>query len=301
MRRRLLFAALVVAGLIGLRGGPRLLSLVTPGVLPAAGPVQAAVAPGADLTIATLNVLCSFCAKTGYEGWSQRLPELSAALTAHQPDLVALQEVARRSELEALAGEAFTALAHPLWPDSAILYRTERFELRDSGQVWLSPTPTLPLSRGWAIGMPRLVQWAILRDRQTGGDLLFASAHLDGDHENKDASARLIAATFSPLAEQLPVIFAGDLNTAASEARLDVLRSALSDAEEQAAETTHLGVIEGIDHTRRELRPELRIDHILLSAHWAVRAFVHHAPTYGAPPRRPSDHPLIVAKIASRP
>ncbi|MDG1483987.1 MAG: endonuclease/exonuclease/phosphatase family protein [Myxococcota bacterium] len=301
MRRRLLIAALVVAGFIGLRGGPRLLSLVTPGALPAASSLQAAATPGPALTVATLNVLCSFCTKTGYESWPQRLPELSAALTAHQPDLVALQEVARRSELEALAGAAFTALAHPLWPDSAILYRTERFGLRDSGQVWLSPTPTLPLSRGWAIGMPRLVQWAILRDRQTGGDLLFASAHLDGDRENKDASARLIAAIFPPLSEHLPVIFAGDLNTAASDARLDVLRSGLSDAEERAAGITHLGVIEGIDHTRRELRPELRIDHILLSAHWTVRAFVHHAPIYGESPRRPSDHPLIVAEIAVRP
>lgn len=301
MRRRLLIAAVVVAALIGLRAGPRLLSLVTPGALPAAEAIQPATTPGPGLTVATLNVLCSFCTKTGYEAWSQRLPELSIALAAHQPDLVALQEVARGSELEALAGEAFTALSHPLWPDSAILFRTERFGLLDSGQVWLSPTPTLPLSRGWAVGMPRLVQWALLRDRRTGGDLLFASAHLDGDRTNKDASARLIAATFPPLADQLPVIFAGDLNTAATDARLDALRGGLSDAEGRAAEATRLGVIEGIAHTRRELRPELRIDHILLSTHWAVRRFVHHAPTYGEPPRRPSDHPLIVAEVAIRP
>jgi endonuclease/exonuclease/phosphatase family metal-dependent hydrolase len=301
VRRQRLIAALVVAGFIGLQGGPRLLSLLTPGTLPAVDVIQTGTAPGAGLTVATLNVLCSFCTKSGYDAWPQRLPELSRALSGHQPDLIALQETARSSELEALAGTTLTALAHPLWPDSAILYRTDRFGLQASGQVWLSPTPTLPLSRGWSFGMPRLVQWALLLDRETGGELLFASAHLDGARENKDAAAALIAAIFPPLSERLPVIFAGDLNTAATDTRLDVLRGGLRDAEALAESVTHLGVIEGIDHTRRELRPALRIDHILLSEHWAVRAFVHHAPTYGAPPRRPSDHPLIVAEIAVRP
>jgi endonuclease/exonuclease/phosphatase family metal-dependent hydrolase len=304
VRRRLLaalIAVLIATALIGLRAGPRLLALLTPADAPAPAAVQVTTSPGPGLTVATLNVLCSFCAKTGYDAWSHRLPELADALAAHRPDLIALQEIARWSELEALAGETYSVLAHPLWPDSAILYRTERLGLLESGQVWLSPTPTLPLSRSWAVGMPRLVQWAILRDRKTGGDLLFASTHLDGDVRNKDASAALIARTFPPLAAALPVILAGDLNTAASDARLDILRGGLSDAEGRAAEVTALGTIEGIAHTRRELRPELRIDHILLSDHWRVRRFTHHAPTYGSPPRRPSDHPLIVAEITLSP
>ncbi|MFT5684770.1 MAG: endonuclease/exonuclease/phosphatase family metal-dependent hydrolase [Myxococcota bacterium] len=300
MRKRLPVAALLVVLFVGLRGGPRLLALLTPGTLPIPESVQSATSPGPGITVATLNVLCSFCTKTGYDDWSARLPELSVALGAHRLDLVALQEVATVGELTVLAGSELTALAHPLWPDSAILYRTARFGLLDSGQVWLSPTPTLPLSRGWRVGMPRLVQWVLLRDRQTGGDLLFASAHLDGDATNKDASAVLIAGIFPPLADKVPVIFAGDLNTTSTDARLDILRGGLSDAEGLAAEAARLGRIEGIPHTRRELHPDRRIDHILLSADWSVQRFLHHAPTYGDPPRRPSDHPLIVAEVVIR-
>ena len=61
------------------------------------------------------------------------------------------------------------------------------------------------------------------------------------------------------------------------------------------------GTLEGSPHTRRELRPALRIDHILVSEDVAVQRFVHAAPTYGTPLRRPSDHPVIVAEVSVHP
>ena len=298
--RRLLVAVLIGMALLALRAGPRLLALGTPGSVP--DPAPSAPAAGAPLTVLTLNVLCSFCIKEGYDGWEERLPALQAALTRHAPDLAAIQELARPAEIEALLGNRspYTALYHPLWPDSVLLYRTGRFSVRDAGQLWLSPTPSLPLSRAWRPGVPRLVQWAHLADTQ-GRDLLFAATHLDGNPTNKDASAALIGQTFPPLAARLPVILAGDLNTAASDDRMAVLRGALKDAEQKAAHTEQHGTVTGIPHTRRELRPALRIDHILVSDDVAVQRFVHDAPTYGAPPRRPSDHPVIVAEVAMIP
>ena len=302
MRRRVLLVLLGLVALIGLRGISRALWLFTPGTLPEPIP-QSATSPGPGIDILTLNVLCSLCAKTGYDDWSTRLPELRSALFRHNPDLVALQELARGSEITDLLGpdSPYTALTHPMWPDSVVLVRTERFGVLDSGQVWLSPTPTLPLSRAWSPGLPRMVQWAVLRDRKTGGDLLFASTHLDGDTANKDASARLIAGVFPPLSATLPVIVAGDLNTAITDDRFDVLRGELRDAEGLAMEVVRLGTIEGVPHTRRELRPALRIDHILVGPGIAVRRFVHDATTYGEPPRRPSDHPVVFAEVAITP
>ena len=213
MRRRIPIVALIVAALIALRVGPRLLALSTPGTAP--DPAPSAPAASAPLTVLTLNVLCSLCVKEGYDEWRERLPALQAALARHNPDLAAIQELARPAEIDALLGSRspYTALSHPLWPDSVLLYRTARFSVRDSGQLWLSPTPTLPLSRAWRPGVPRLVQWAHLADSQ-GGELLFATTHLDGNPTNKDASAALIGQTFPPLAARLPVILAGDLNTA---------------------------------------------------------------------------------------
>lgn len=300
MRRRVLGLLVLIAALIALRGGPRLLALRTPGSVP--DPAPSTAITSAPLTVLTLNVLCSLCVKEGYDQWRERLPELRAALARHDPDLAAIQELARPAEIDALLGlqSPYTALSHPLWPDSVLLYRTARFSVRDAGQLWLSATPTLPLSRSWRPGLPRLVQWAHLADAQ-GGDLLFATTHLDGDQTNKDASAALIGQTIPPLAARLPVILAGDLNTAASDARMAVLRGGLQDAEQKAGHTEQHGTLEGIPHTRRELRPALRIDHILVSEDVAVQRFVHDAPTYGTPPRRPSDHPVIVAEVAVHP
>jgi len=300
MRRRVLVFVLLVAALLALRGGPRLLALRTPGALP--DPAASPPIASAPLTVLTLNVLCSFCTKDGYDGWSERLPVLQAALARHDPDLAALQELARPAELDALLGprSPYTALYHPLWPDSVLLYRTARFSVLDAGQLWLSPTPTLPLARAWRPGMPRLLQWAHLTDAQ-GGALLFAATHLDGDRANKDASAALIGQTIPPLAERLPVILAGDLNTAISDDRMAILRGGLQDAEQKAARSEQHGTVEGIPNTRRELRPSLRIDHILISEDIAVQRFVHDAPIYGTPPRRPSDHPVIVAEVSVAP
>lgn len=300
MRRRVLGALCFTAAFIALRGGPRLLALQTPGAAPDPAPVLAIAS--APLTVLTLNVLCSFCAKDGYDPWLERLPALQAALARHDPDLAAIQELARPAEIDALLGarSPYTALSHPLWPDSVLLYRTARFSVHDAGQLWLSATPTLPLARSWRPGMPRLVQWAHLSDAQ-GGELLFATTHLDGDSVNKDAAAALIGQSIAPLADRLPLILAGDLNTTTSDERMDTLRGGLQDAEQRAVHTEQHGTTADIPHTRRELRPALRIDHILVSDDIAVQRFVHDAPTYGTPLRRPSDHPVIVAEVSVSP
>ena len=65
MRRRIPIVALIVAALIALRVGPRLLALSTPGTAP--DPAPSAPAASAPLTVLTLNVLCSLCVKEGYD------------------------------------------------------------------------------------------------------------------------------------------------------------------------------------------------------------------------------------------
>src|SRR5690606_9112160 len=78
------------------------------------------------------------------------------------------------------------------YPDAAILYRTERFDLVGSGEFWLSPTPDEPSSIGFSPPqVPRLVVWARLFDKQSDAELVFVSTHFDNNSPSQELSAPL--------------------------------------------------------------------------------------------------------------
>lgn len=47
---------------------------------------------------------------------------------------------------------------------SAIFYRTDKFEVIDKGDFWMSETPDVP-SKGWDAVLPRICSWGILNAR----------------------------------------------------------------------------------------------------------------------------------------
>ena len=96
---------------------------------------------------------------------------------------------------------------------SAILYRTDRFELLDEGTFWLSETPEVPGSTGWDAALPRIATWGRFRDRQTGTAFLHVNTHFDHvGEEARRESARLLVARTAALAGDLPVLLTGDFN-----------------------------------------------------------------------------------------
>ena len=55
---------------------------------------------------------------------------------------------------------------------TAIYYKTDRFELLDEGNFWLSSTPDYP-SLGWDADQVRLCTWGKFKDKQTGFVFMF--------------------------------------------------------------------------------------------------------------------------------
>lgn len=276
---------------------------------PGRWPSDAATACAPDctvppVTVMTLNVLCGFCDKEGYDAWEARQPQLRALIEAHSPDLIGLQEVADMADARALLPEQYDIVAarwgRGRYTDAILAVRTARFAVEDEGALWLSPSPELPLSWGWApLAFPRMLTWARLRDAQTGAPLLLASTHIDNNLTNKDNGAGLIGDAVAGLAARLPVILTGDFNTHPGQPRFATIQRDLIEVSDVSVSTQQRGVLSGIPHTRRELKPDRRIDHILVGGPGAVSVleWVHHAPTYGDPPRRPSDHPAVIATV----
>ena len=101
-------------------------------------------------------------------------------LDRHDPDLFGLQELYTADEVnEILArrpGFGAVYFHDPQRqllvddPDATIFYRQSMFEVIESGNYWLSPTPDTIWSFGWATGIYRLVTWARLRYRPDGSE-----------------------------------------------------------------------------------------------------------------------------------
>ena len=94
----------------------------------------------------------------------------------------------------------------------AIYYRRDRFELADSGTLWLSETPETP-SRGWDGACTRIATWAKLEDKSTGKIFLAVNTHMDHvGVEARRKGALLIIERIQDIVGNRPAVLTGDFN-----------------------------------------------------------------------------------------
>lgn len=227
----------------------------------------------------------------------------------HDPDLVGLQEAQlnQLDDLERLLPDYSwfglpRADGGPTDEYSAVLYRTERFELLDQRTFWLSETPDVPGSRGWDARLPRIATWGRFRDRSTGDTLLHLNTHFD--HIGVTArteSARLLKRWLARNAGALPVVVTGDFNAPPDSEPIRALLDPsepprLADALVVSAEPPY-----GPGSTWngfRAIEPGRRIDFVFVGA--GVRVLEHAilAETLDGG-RFPSDHLPVLAEVVT--
>jgi endonuclease/exonuclease/phosphatase family metal-dependent hydrolase len=157
--------------------------------------------------------------------WSVRLPEIRERINSYAPDLLGLQEMETDADVGAIVPlDEFTLVTYHLggfqYGDSALLFKTARFEQLKSGQVWLGPTPDLPMALGFSpLAVVRYVNWVLLREKSTGFTFMFVNTHFDNASKNKDPSALLFRGRIASLAKGLPIVVTGDFNTKANTER----------------------------------------------------------------------------------
>jgi endonuclease/exonuclease/phosphatase family metal-dependent hydrolase len=186
---------------------------------------------------------------------------------------------------------------------SAILYRTDRLALLDSGTFWLSPTPEVAGSKGWDTAIERVATWARFRDRATGCPFVHLNTHFDHVGEQaRQESARLIRRRLATLARGLPVVVTGDLNSEPTSAGYRILtRDTIVDAvpplRDAFAVTRDAPYGPTSTWTEfRAIQPGRRIDYVLVSSPVAVLAHGILSDTWDG--RFPSDHLPVLARLA---
>ena len=182
-----------------------------------------------------------------------------------------------------------------------ILYRTERFEALEGSAFWLSHQPHDPGSVLPGTWLPRVVNWARLRDRETERLVTVYNAHLDFLPWAPLRSARILRHMLDSHRDGSLQILLGDFNAAPRSAAYTHLGTELArtdhppllDAWRVAAErsgpegTYHGGTGRGRWMGRLDrilFRPTLRVSKVTTLTHQKDRSF-------------PSDHYPVLAEF----
>jgi endonuclease/exonuclease/phosphatase family metal-dependent hydrolase len=268
------------------------------------------------LGVMSFNVLCYFCGDDAeYDPWEQRLAHFGDIFARHAPDLIGLQELAPKTTLPTNVQEmlsvapGFEALTYVQengveYPDSTILYRSERLTPLEHGTYWLGPDPDEPFSNGLCETQTaaRTVEWARLLDAAGRRELVFVTTHFDANSPCQERSAPILLERTAPFAATHPIVVTGDFNATPSDPAFTILtedpeHSGLTLGDTQAL-ADGWSVVTNLDPPP-EYDLGARIDHVFVggAASWHVMAWSADLTAYGAKRRYPSDHRPIIALL----
>lgn len=252
------------------------------------------------ITAATYNLRLNI-ASDGPNAWPQRRDAVRALIRYHAIDLLGTQEALpdQVDDLAAMPGFATVGVGRDDGKrggeHAAIFYRTERFDLLNKGDFWLSPTPAVP-SKGWdAKCCNRLASWAQLRDKPLGRVFYVFSVHFD--HEGVVArreSAQLMLRQMRAIAGDAPVLCLGDLNATPETEPVRIMLNGLRDAY-RISETLPYGPVGTFNGFKLDAPLLDRIDYVLVSSQWRVLRYAALTDTHNA--RFPSDHLPVVTQL----
>lgn len=220
-------------------------------------------------------------------GWGQRYPYIAMQIQFNGFDVFGTQE-AKHHQLEdlkkAMPGYDYIGIGRDDGKQageySAIFYRTDKFDLMEHGDIWLSTETEYP-NKGWDAALPRICTWGKFCDKQNGFTFLFYNLHMDHvGVQARSESAKLVLKKMQELPQQVPVILTGDFNVDQNNESyklLDnsgIMRDAYQTAEFRYAPNGTFNAF----HTDR--KTESRIDHLFLTEEFAVKKYGILTDTY---------------------
>lgn len=196
-----------------------------------ASPAHAVQGPaGEPMAVMSFNIRYG-TANDGDNHWTKRRDQIFALLRAENPDLVGLQEALRFQVDEILAavpGYAAVGVGRDdgkaAGETSAILFRTSRFHVADSGTFWFSDTPDTPGTKTWGNRFNRVSSWARFVERD-GTAFTHYNLHLDHESQpsREKSTALLLLRIDARAVASEPVIVTGDFNAGEANPALHVL------------------------------------------------------------------------------
>ncbi len=196
-----------------------------------------------ELRIISFNVRCKDDLYGSVKGRSQLIV---SALRQYKPDSFGVQEATQQwlDIFEKELGEEYGCVAQMRDDESnseasAVYYLKEKFELLDSGTMWLSETPDVFASKLPKSGCTRIATWATLKEKASGKIYTHINTHLD--HLLEDVRVEQVkileTKTEELKAQGYPVICTGDFNTYEKDEAYNEMITCLNDSKYLAAES----------------------------------------------------------------
>lgn len=260
-------------------------------------------APKADLKVMSFNVRYDN-PDDSLHGWAYRKYAVARMIACSNADVVGTQEALHNQllDLEVLLPEySYVGAGREDGAEKgefcALLYKTSRFEMLDSGTFWLSENPDATGIKGWDAACERVATWAVLRDKRSRKEVFAINTHLDNTGEvARMESVRLLEEKIKELSDGRAAVLTGDFNVApGSDVIGRITAGGMSDSRE-CAETT-MNDTPGTFHDFGRIPPELRerIDYIFVTPGVKVVSYGVMPDTAGGVFL--SDHTPVTAQI----
>ncbi|OPL11356.1 MAG: hypothetical protein AVO39_05825 [delta proteobacterium MLS_D] len=150
--------------------------------------------------------------------WHNRRDVVDRVVRRYRPHILGTQEgMAHQLAFLAdrLAPDYGMVVEGRTWDDTSqyptLFYRVDALDLLETGECWLSKTPTVHLSKDWNSGFPRMMNYGVFCERETGRRFIALVTHLDHiSDEARLEQARLVGSWLVSRPE--PAVVLGDFN-----------------------------------------------------------------------------------------
>jgi len=243
-----------------------------------------------NMIVATYNVrLYNTGDSVAGNGWYQRYPYIVKLIRFHGFDIFGTEEGFKHQleDMKAqLPGFDYIGVGRDDGAEkgehAAIFYDTNRFDVIDHGDFWLSEITDRP-NKGWDAALPRVCTWGKFQEKSTGFTFVYYNLHMDHIGVVARAeSAKLILRKVQEDEERegLPSILSGDFNVDQNNDGYKLLaNSGLMQDAYQVADFVYdnVGTYNGFNIDRMS---DARIDHIFLTKEFHVKRYGILTDTY---------------------
>ncbi len=268
------------------------------------GPDLTPVPSSGDIRLVSYNVRYQGVDEEPYD-WPQRKDRVLTELRRLSPDVIAFQEVwlDQLSDLKRGLPAYEWVTADDELPHTPIAYRSDRFELAESGDFWLSPPDAPAGQAGWDSTYQRRCTWATLTSQSGTVPVTIFSVHLD--HEGDEARRKGV----SQIRDRVSAVggesvVAGDFNCSRDSPAFTHATASISDKRDLhdarriagdtgGPATTYVGFDD--DTPTHNDVSNTQIDHILVTPKLNVSRVVTVVPEGESADVPPSDHRPILA------
>ena len=156
----------------------------------------------------------------GLNNWPNRKRHLSSVVTHCHPDLIGSQEGRQKQlkEFEKQLRHYQIIDSHRPWIVERMyptIFSNNRFQCKESGDIWLSKTPYLPGSKDFESAFPRLATYALLSD--SNFEFIYINLHLDHERDTtRKAQIKVLIDQIALKWENIPMVIGGDFNQSAN-------------------------------------------------------------------------------------